>query len=148
MRIFKFLYVAIIFLLLSCCALAQQNERKNTDDIQQFWTEFRSAILSNDKEKVASLTKFPFEVKGPEDSDPVVYYDKKGFLNILDKILNQPVYQMNGANLNKTTMGEIVKNKTDVSDFDLLSDDSARVEMFTFIKENNEWLFNRAYFEE
>ena len=148
MRIFKLLNAAIIFLLLSCCALAQQNERKNFEGIQQFWTQFRAAILSNDKEKVASLTKFPFEVRGPDDGDPLVYYDKKGFLGILDDILNQPVYQMKGTNIKSTTMGEIVKDKTEVSDADLLSDDFARVELFTFVKEKNRWLFNRAYVEE
>jgi hypothetical protein len=147
MRVFRLLNAAVISLLLACCALAQQNERKNTDDIQQFWTKFRAAILSEDKEKVAALTKFPFEVRGPDDSDPLVYYDKNGFLGILDEILNQPVHQMKGSNLNSTTMGEIVRNKTEVLDKEIISENFARVDLFTFVKEKNRWLFNRAYFE-
>lgn len=148
MKMSRILNTAVIFLLLTCCVSAQQDKQKNTEDVHKFWAEFRAAILSNDKEKVASLTKFPFEVRGPDDGDPLVYYDKKGFLGILNDILNQPVYQMKGTNIKSTTMGEIVKNKTELSDSDLLSDDFARAELFTFIKEKNRWLFNRAYIEE
>jgi hypothetical protein len=148
MQMPRILNLGLVFLSLTCCVFAQQEKSNDTENIHKFWTEFRTAILNKDNGKVASLTNFPFEVRGPDDSDPVVYHNEKGFFRILDDILDQPVYQINGTNINVTSMRDIIKNKPDVFDSDLLSDDLVRVELFTFKKVQKKWLFNKAYFEE
>lgn len=38
--------------------------------------------------------------------------------------------------------------KTELSENDLINDGIARVELFSFIKANHEWMFSRAYLEE
>ncbi len=54
---------------LSC---AQQNgKHAQQQSLQEFWTAFRGAVLAGDKNKIASMYKFPFETKGTSDDDPV-----------------------------------------------------------------------------
>ena len=148
MRMFRCLNIFFFFLSLVCCVFAQQDEPSAAGLFKSFWAEFRTAILNGDMEKVVSLTKFPFEVRGPDDSDPVVYHDQNAFMKIYNDLLNQQIYKMTGSKLTTISMREIIKNKPNAIAGDLLSDDFARVEQFTFIKVKNSWLFNRAYFEE
>ena len=148
MRIFRFINLTFLSLLFVCCAFAQQNYPSTSDSFQSFWAEFRTTIVKGNKDKVVSLTNFPFKVRGPDDSDPVVYHDPKAFMKIYDDILDQQIYQMNGSKLTKTTMRKIIREKPNVTAGDLLSDDFARIEQFTFIKLRNKWLFDQAYFEE
>jgi hypothetical protein len=75
MRAFKIILPIILALFCVVCSAAEKDS-----GYSQYWGEFRQAVLDNDKGKIADLTRFPFEVRGPDDSDPVKKYDTKGFL--------------------------------------------------------------------
>jgi hypothetical protein len=148
MRCSRIVKQTLILLLLAGCVFAQPNTPGNYRDFRAFWAEFRAAILNMDEGKIVELSHFPFETRGPDDSDPIVYHDEKSFHKIIDEILDQPIYRMVGSQLNLTSMREVIKNKADISEGDLTDDGFARIELFSFIKLNHVWKFNRAYLEE
>ncbi len=53
-------------------------------DFLKFWDVFRGAVLKNDREKVMSLTQFPFT--GDPSEDEINFKSKKEFLENYDKI--------------------------------------------------------------
>jgi hypothetical protein len=125
------------------CASAQQEE----GSFQDFWSGFRSAVINGDKEKIASMTKFPFEVRGPNDSDPVIRHNRKSFMKIYEYLLTQQVYSFDGARANSKSMREIIESQTKIANSNILAEDFIRIEQFTFTKVKNRWLFTRAYIE-
>jgi hypothetical protein len=133
-----FLYSAFVYY-----ASAQQEE----GSFQNFWSDFRSAVISGDKERISSLTKFPFEVRGPNDSDPVIRHNRSSFMKIYDRLLTQQVYSFDGAQVNPKPMREIIESKTRIAKSDILAEDFVRIEKFTFAKVKDRWLFIRAYIE-
>lgn len=143
----RFLVSFLFCIFLVSCAYAQP-ERQQDYSFQNFWTEFRRAFLDGDQKTIAALTKFPFEVKGPDDSDPVLFFDKATFLDIYDTLMKQQIYVPSGTGFVTKTMQEIIHEKTTVTDLDLLSEYMARVELFTFVRENGKWLFNRMYIDD
>ena len=54
-----------------------------------FWNEFRPAVLAGLVDEVASMTRFPLEVRGPDDADPVVTKDRDSFGGVLEQVMNQ-----------------------------------------------------------
>jgi hypothetical protein len=72
----------------SCGWAAGANETR-LEGFQKFWSDFRQAVLAGDKEKVASMTQFPFKTRGLLDTDPVSTHDHGGFLRIFDRLLEQ-----------------------------------------------------------
>lgn len=115
---------------------------------QSNWTEFRQAIISGNTEKVATITKFPLSVRGPDDSEPVIYYNKKQFPAILKRLLHQEVFFLSGGKLSSKTMLQVVQEKERLDPADFLTEKDIRVEQFEFEKINGHWLFTRAYLEE
>jgi hypothetical protein len=57
------------------------------ESFERFWMVFRQAVLAGDKDRVASMTRFPFETRGTMDDDPVKTHDRASFLRILDRLL-------------------------------------------------------------
>ncbi|RYG46687.1 MAG: hypothetical protein EOO01_15845 [Chitinophagaceae bacterium] len=102
--------------------------------------------MSSPYTAMADLTKLPLEVKGVDDSEPVVHYGSDELNTIFPKLLSQVVYQSNGDDLLETTMGEIVKKMEKVT-YDPKAT-SIRIEQFQFNVVNGKWLLVRAYLEE
>jgi len=61
-------------------ALPPVVEQKSLDDFAAYWPEFREAVASGDRDKIAALTRFPFETRGDSDDDPVRKLDREKFL--------------------------------------------------------------------
>ena len=140
--------VAIILLLAlspGCLFAGQTGAETATKDFQSFWTEFRQAIKANDKDKVASMTRFPFKTRGQTDSDPVKSHTKESFMKIWDKILEADP----GLSPETDTMRRYVERKATITSKDLGSGKgSARVGTFVFEKVQGKWLFTMAYLDE
>lgn len=117
-------------------------------DVETFWTKFRAAVLSEDSGRVAAMTRFPFWVRGPDDSDPVVYYDRESFDGILEKLLDQKVSCWAGGEVVTKTMREIVRTKVNTTSKDLITPHVLWVELFRFEKTDGKWLFTRGYLED
>ena len=64
-------------------ALAQSKEKVDEAGVQ-FWAKFKAAVMSNDKETVASLTRMPFMIENRELAKPA-------FIQKFDTIFNAKV---------------------------------------------------------
>jgi len=113
-------------------------------DFQAFWTEFRQAIMASDKEKVASMTRFPFKTRGTMDSDPVKKRAKESFLNILDKLLQSDP----GLSAEPDTMRQLIGRQATVTSKEVTTKSFARVGDFVFEKAQGKWMFTMAFIDE
>lgn len=114
-------------------------------DFSEFWTAFRAAALANDKEKVASMTKFPFPVHGTLDSSPSKSYDKAGFLKLFDTLMQQDP----GLNPEPDTMRHYLERHPRPAEKDVRpGGTSARAANFEFQNVGGKWMFTTAYVED
>jgi hypothetical protein len=122
-------------------------ESRAAQTFQEFWSEFRGAVKADDKDKIASLTAFPFETRGGDDSDPVKKHDKASFLKILDRLLDS-----DSGVARKDKMRSLIDRKAEISSKDFgygsESDGECRVGSFVFKKRNGKWAFTSAFLEE
>lgn len=113
----------------------------------RFWGVFREAVLSNDEEKIVSMTRLPLEVHGVSDSTPVRFYGRREVPRIFNKILMQPEYLVaDGKIVSKTLLGLIFEKKV-VTRNDLTLPDHFRFYQLEFEKINGRWFWIRAYLE-
>lgn len=111
-----------------------------------YWSEFRVAVLENDYKKLENLTRFPLEVKGVDDSIPVVHYKQDEFKEVFEKIIKQTIYQPHNGEYIETDMRTVV-NKTDVVP-DIQKDQEYQLEQLVFENIDGRWYLTRAYLEE
>lgn len=116
------------------------------ESFENYWPVFHTAIQNNDREKVASLTRFPFETRGDSDDDPVKKLGRDQFMQALDSLLNEdPGLLMTG----KETQREHIARSAKLTARQYSSgDESARVGVFQFEKQDGRWWFTRAYITE
>lgn len=112
---------------------------------QEFWVGFRNAVIENDTNKLIQSTKFPLETRGTLDSDPIVKYDKKDFVRVIQKYLKQDT----GLGIDNETEFDLIKkldvyNKND-SQYNVPIENWVRVGDFEFKKEGKEWKLYFAF---
>jgi hypothetical protein len=107
---------------------------------EEFWKSFRQAVLNADTAQIIALTKFPFETRGPLDSDPTIKYSKQKFPHVFQAFLNQ----WNGMDLEGTTELETIKKTTIISKEDI-ADEYTRVGNLVFNKTKDGWRLVFAY---
>ena len=128
-----------------CLFAGQTGAETEAKDFQAFWTEFRQAIKANDKDKVVSMTRFPFKTRGETDSDPVKTHTKESFLKIWDEMLKADP----GLSPETDTMRRFVERKATITSKDLGSGKgSVRIGNFVFEKVQGKWLFTMAYLDD
>jgi len=135
-------------LLTASVSLGCAQEQRRRDPIgtfQDFWLEFRRAVLVGDKEHVAALTRFPFHIRGPLDTDSVVAYDRQAFLGIVDRLLEQDP----GLRPEPERMRDLI-DRTDSVTSRHLGDGgrTARIGVFVFERGPDGWRFSRAYVDQ
>ncbi len=110
---------------------------------EAYWPVFHAAVQKGDKEKVASLTRFPFETRGDSDDSPLQKLSREQFLQAFDSMLSEdPGLLMNG----KETQREHIARSATLAPRQYVSGDtSARIGVFQFDKEGDRWWFTRAY---
>jgi hypothetical protein len=123
------------------CYAQQASAPSPLKDFQGFWSEFRAAVKADDKEKIASMTAFPFRVKGFDDDDAVKRYEKAQFLKILDRLLDID----SGENLAEEKMRVFIDRKAEVNTKDLRDGGSkASLGNFIFERVKGKWTFTMA----
>lgn len=145
-RFFMFKSKMSVYLLLFSAIACSAQEQTSTR--QQFWTEFRQAVISNDILKIEAVTQFPLEVRGVDDSQPVTRYKKEQFGSVLKKILNQPVITMEGDKIITNTTKSVINSTHTITKDHIMTGDSFRVDQLVFELKNNQWRLVRAYLEE
>jgi hypothetical protein len=117
-------------------------------DVNRFWTSFREAVLEGNVPIVAKKTRFPFEVRGVSDTDPVRHFNRKEFPNVLRQVTSQKIVVQTKSGFEWQTMLDVIKKKKHIDAADLLTPDIFTVELFQFKRLKNHWTFTRAYLEE
>lgn len=113
---------------------------------EAYWPAFRAAVQSNDKQRVATLTRFPFETRGDSDDDAVKQLTREQFVHALDSMLSEdPGLLMNGR---ETQREHIARSATLTARQYASGDETARVGNFQFEKQGGNWWFTRAYVSE
>ena len=135
-----------LILIVSLATSISCSAKPPPSDFQSFWSIFRAASLANDYTTLITLTKFPLEVKGVDDSVPVKKYEKAQLNTIFPKLLSQPVFLPKDNDVVETTLRETL-TKTEKVEYKP-TDKEIRVEQFQFQFIDGKWLLVRAYLEE
>lgn len=143
MRVSIFIFMMLLTLASgSCSAEAPDN------GLRPFWTQFRQAVIDNDKAAVADMARFPFPVRGADDSDPVKSLDRIGFLNIYERLVAQIVYFPSGGQIISRSMRELIHDAAAPPAADPENGDSMRFHQFEFERIDGRWRLVIAYLEE
>ena len=134
--------ILVIFLVVSASCSAEPPQ----SDFQFFWNKFRAASLANDYATLTTLTKFPLEVKGVDDSIPVKKYRKEQLNTIFPKLMSQPVFLPKDNDVVETNLREVLTKMEKVEY--KTTDKEIRVEQFKFQLIKGKWLLVKAYLEE
>jgi hypothetical protein len=139
-----------VLLRLSCwiamCALGCGQQ--SADSMQAYWTSFREAVARGDREAVAALTRFPLELKGPDDSQAVLTCDREQFLGVVyDAIMNQGEFLEIDGKLVERPQREWILEKTQIEPRDQLRDD-VFIYSLEFSQSSGEWQLIRAHLNE
>ncbi|MGR8931824.1 MAG: hypothetical protein ACU836_14400 [Gammaproteobacteria bacterium] len=121
-----------------------------SDDLQQFWDQFRQAVENHDKNKVADMTQFPLETRGPMDSDPIIPVSRDRFLKeVYDKAMAQfeDSVVVGGKRIEKSLRDTILQ-KTALEARDRQGDDFAFFLSMQFKRIGGVWKLGRIYCEE
>jgi hypothetical protein len=145
---YGFKTIFLVFLTLVNPACSVNNSAVKANEENQFWSEFRQAVLDNDRDKIVSMTNFPFEVRGPEDSDPVKRYENKDFPAIFGQLVAQQVFFPSAGRIVSKSMQQLIDEKKEITQGDFMAPDLIQFNQFEFERINGRWLFTRAYLEE
>ncbi len=105
-------------------------------------------MTAKDNQKLMTMTHFPLEVRGVDDSQPAKQYKKEQFETIFKKILEQPVIRMEGEKIITNTTKDIIGSTKTITKEHTMTADSFRVDQLVFELKNRKWKLVRAYLEE
>ena len=115
----------------------------------KFWQQFRTAVLNFDTTQIMELTEFPFQTRGPDDSDPTIDYNKKKFVRVFKAFLNQATGQVTDDSTKSFTYItelDYIK-RTETPDKKDILPDQARIGNLWFTKAGKNWKLAFAYLE-
>lgn len=102
-------------------------------------------MLAGEPERVASLTRFPFQTRGSLDDSAVETHDRATFLQYLDRWLEQD----SGLGSEPQTMRDLVERTRSVTSMPAdEGQETARVGSFVFQRSGGTWWFTLAYVED
>ena len=145
MRVFTKLYLMTFLFICTAMACSAQEA---TPSAQSFWKEFRQAIIANDNQKLAAMTQFPLELRGVVDGIPAKYYTQDQFKSIFLQVLDQPVVTLDGDNIITHTTRDTLISTNTISESDMMTKESFRVDQLSFELKNKRWKLVTVYLEE
>ncbi|HWV16529.1 MAG TPA: hypothetical protein VN030_13940 [Cellvibrio sp.] len=138
----KLIFCLTLLIMLPLSAASQSAPLKHSD-FQLFWQEFREASLADDYATLASLTKFPLQVKGLSDEPLAANYKANEFKKIFPQLLTQVVYQYQDGKLTETTLKEVIRKKEKIAASP--KETEIRVDQIKFKLIDGKWFLTRAY---
>lgn len=123
-------------------ALAETETRTDTS-AQGFWRTFRDAALVGDTTRVAAMTRFPLETRGPMDDDPVQPVPRDAFADVFARVMRQD----SGLAPHPETMRALIERTPSLGAREL-GDGEFRVGALAFAHTADGWRLVRAYLEE
>ena len=148
-RLLQTSILTAILLTISC----GENEKQNTEQVPapvktksladttqafiEFWQTLRQAIVNNDTNTIIASTAFPFNTRGPMDSDSTIKYERRDFIKVFNAFLKQE---------NGETEWEDIK-KTERPDTTYIHNTWARVGNLEFANSNGRWKLTFAFLQ-
>jgi hypothetical protein len=88
------------------------------------------------------MTRFPLEVRGPDDADPVVSQNRDSFGRVFEHVMNQD----SGVRAERETVRQYLQRTEDTGDSHVEPDGrAARVGDFVFERVADRWMLVRVY---
>lgn len=108
-----------------------------------FWVEFRQAALGNDLSRIKSLTRFPFETKGPLEDDKKRKFLEKEFDVLWPRLLETDPHSWGPL---RDSMKELIYRREEPSVEEIATEPTGHVHVgaFVFRKIKSRWFFTRA----
>lgn len=150
MRISQSINLYILIALLQFIFVVGSTRSAEVADNQfaTFWIEFRQAVINNDKTKIISLTYFPFEMRGVDDSSAIQLLDEKSFNNIYERLLVQTIFLPVRDQIVPKPMRELIYETKSLSSEETENTNTISFQQFEFEQRNGRWRFVRAFLEE
>jgi hypothetical protein len=120
--------------------IATKDTIRHSENFEEFWKSFRQSVVNSDTNQIIALTQFPFETRGPLDSDPTIKHTKQKFAHVFQAFLNQ----WNGMDLDGTTERESIEKTVTIKKEDI-ADEYTRVGNLVFSKKKSGWRLVFAY---
>jgi len=110
---------------------------------QGFWRAFREAALAGAASRVAAMTRFPVETRGPTDDDPVERLSRDAFAPVFARVMDQE----SGLSAHPESMRALVERMPALG-ARALGDGEFRVGALEFARTPEGWRLVRMYLEE
>lgn len=121
------------------------SQTASAEDFPTFWGQFRQAFLAQDVDRLVQMTRFPLEVRGDSDADPVVRQDRAHFGETVKRIIEQD----SGQRAEPETVRQYVERTPSPASTDVEPDGgAARVGDLVFERIGARWLLVRVYVRE
>jgi hypothetical protein len=118
---------------------------RQAQSFDAFWPAFRSAILSDDVEAVAGMTRFPLEVRGELDRDTVRRAARPELRRLLERVLAADTGLSLREPITNRRLIERIEPPMQPMRGVALSPDSARIAAFAFGRTNAGWRLQQVY---
>ncbi len=136
-QIQRLVLLCVVSFLASCTG---QGGAPDQDAFDVYWQQFRAAVLSNQPEAVADLTRFPFVENGIVPGLESVEHSRASFLSSWNRLMAQE--SGNGP----ATMRDLIASRASLEPGDIApSGRTAQVGMFEFERTENGWRFTGAF---
>jgi hypothetical protein len=108
-----------------------------------YWVAFRQAVLDNNVSKVKSLTRFPFETKGPLEEDKKKKFIAKEFDLLWPRLLETDPHSWGPL---RDSMRELIVRREEPRVEEISTEPTGKIQVgaFLFQKIKNRWYFTRA----
>lgn len=132
----RFALAVCVQLLAAGCAA-----RGPAHEFPVFWREFREAALAGDVDRLAAMTRFPLEVRGPDDADPVQRRGREAFAGTVARVMQQDA----GEQPRPETVRQFFERTREVPPQPDGARGTARVGDFVFERTGGRWRLVRIY---
>lgn len=114
------------------------NRIVDSTGFNEYWEQFRKAVLVFDTTKLETLTSFPIQTRGTYDSDPNIEYSKKQFPRVFYFFLGQYSGDQNGN-------AEFDIIKSTIIPKEKVTHNQIRIGDMVFFLTNKKWKLNFLY---
>jgi hypothetical protein len=115
-----------------------------SDDFQNYWNDFREAVINSDSMKLLTMTSFPLKSHGVSDNDPRILISNNNFYYYFKICLNEDT----GMSINSESNLDFIKKTDKIIDYKFYTKniDWQRINAMEFQKIKNSWKLTLIYF--
>jgi hypothetical protein len=108
--------ITVLFLLAS--SFGHTKELSQAEELQEFWTEFRSSVQSKaNYPKLKELISFPLLLVGNIESSPITKVKKSNFLLYVDPVLDVEAFDPANTKREKLTIRQLIDRYPNILEY-------------------------------